>query len=303
MHEKRWKKVRRMYLRYLTVCKHIKQEKAKRGKWQTCFHSSYEWSIVGLQMTCGHPTTCVSLLAPSQLTLCTMNVNNTKPWVLEIELSARLTSRHGLGWPATCSVCFIGELVLQSSHFIPMPVKQGHHSHTLKASRLGIICLQSNLGIQKPKLGPLGACKILLGTVWCLSIRFLCSLATLKCSAESWLWPDCRRSLGFDLWHPFTQSGDVWPLISWKLSIVYQHGILSLGALHRYLSTSLWLVAKAMLGRHWVQMSQPRHFCVDRFSSRDRRIGFKKDLQFKQFFDFFCLAPRTMIRWFWFPEF
>ena len=55
-------------------------------------------------------------------------------------------------------------------------LKQGHHPHTLKASRLGIICLQSNLGIQKPKLGPLGACKILLGTVWCLSIRFLCSL-------------------------------------------------------------------------------------------------------------------------------
>ena len=120
-------------------------------------------------------------------------------------------------------------------------VKQGHHPHTLKASRLGIICLQSNLGIQKPKLGPLGACKILLGTVWCLSIRFLCSLATLKCSPESWLWPDCRRSLGFDLWHPFTPSGDVWPVISWKLSIVYQCLSISMVYYHQEHCTGIYL--------------------------------------------------------------
>ena len=86
-------------------------------------------------------------------------------------------------------------------------VKQGHRPRTVKASTLGItvmgiICLQSNFWTQKPKLGP----------AWCLQdfvghcmVPFhpvlVCSLATLKCSPESWLWPDCRRSHGFDLWH------------------------------------------------------------------------------------------------------
>ena len=40
----------------------------------------------------------------------------------------------------------------------------------------------------------------------------------------------------------FGMGGNVWPLISWKLSLfinVYQHSILLLGAFHRYLSTVL----------------------------------------------------------------
>ena len=58
-----------MYLHVLTK---------NRGKWQTCFHSSYERSIVGLQMTCGHPYGLCQL-ASTIPAHSLHNVKNTKP--------------------------------------------------------------------------------------------------------------------------------------------------------------------------------------------------------------------------------
>ena len=114
------------------------RKRKNRGKWQTCFHSSYEWSIVGLQMTCGHPTACVSLLAPSQLTLCMSRTPN-----LEAKRSKFL--RDFKTWTGlTCnlfcvfhSVIGIAFLALHLLCLLRI-VKQGHRPHTIKASTLEI---------------------------------------------------------------------------------------------------------------------------------------------------------------------
>ena len=129
------------------------RKRKNRGKWQTCFHSSYEWSIVGLQMTCGHPYGLCQLASTIPAHSYNQNFCET-----------RFKTWTGLSCNSFCvfhSVIGIACLALQLC--LLCIVKQGHRPRTVKASTLGItvmgiICLQSNFWTQKPKLGP----------AWCL---------------------------------------------------------------------------------------------------------------------------------------
>lgn len=196
-----------MYLRYLTVCKHIKKEK-EQGQVADlfsfvvrvvhCWAADDMWSSYGLcQLASTIPAHSLH------------NVKNTKPWGLEIKISARPASRHD--WVDLCnsfrvfhSVIGIAFLALHLLCLLRI-VKQGHRPHTVKASTLGIngnyMPSKQFLDTETKAGAPLVPARFCWALCGAFSIRFLCSLATLKCSPESWLWPDCRRSHGFDLWH------------------------------------------------------------------------------------------------------